>query len=391
MPSIYLGHKAFVDAGHEVLFAVPGPRARTYQYDGIQVREFRLPVPIVPQRYPWLHRLSLKVRWLAFLVVATIVGLRLGRRFRPDVVYGQFYPAAPVAWLLGRIWKVPNITRMYGTFLFPFVRSRFGRLRKFDEVLAFKIPCSYLIITNDGTRGAECAAALGVPAERIRFWRNGVDRALFERPSDTREFRERLSIPPDHKVILAVSRLVDWKRVDRLLSALPAVLDRCPDTTTLIVGDGDERPSLERLSLQLGVQDRVRFVGLVPHADVPRFMHLADLFVSLYDLSNAGNPLLEALCCGKCVVSLNNGGTGEINREAEVGVLLEEDELARLPAVIAELLRDDVQRHRFEQAARAYAGKHIQTWKERMQMEVTMIKHLVGDSHTRIGAHVNPR
>ncbi len=382
MPSIYLGHKAFVEAGHEVLFAVPGPRARTYQYDGIEVHEFRLPVPIVPQRHLWLHRLSLKVRWVAFLMVATIIGLRLGRRFRPHVVYGQFYPAAPVAWLLGRIWRIPNITRMYGTFLFPFVHSRLGRLRKFDEVLAFKIPCSYLIITNDGTRGAECAAALGVPAEHVRFWRNGVDRTLFERPSDSRALRDRLSIPRDHKVILALSRLVDWKRVDRLLLALPPVLDRCPETTTLIVGDGDERPNLERLSVQLGVQDRVRFVGLVPHADVPQFMHVADLFVSLYDLSNAGNPLLEALCCGKCVVSLNNGGTGEINREAEVGILLEEGELAGLPAVIVELLQDDQKRRRFEEAARAYARKHIQTWKERMQMEVTMITHLVND-HTR--------
>jgi len=269
MPSIYLGHRAFVEAGHQVLFAVPGRRTRTYDYDGIRVHEFRLPIPIAPSRHRWLHRLSHKIRWLAFLIVGTITGFRLGRRFRPDVVYGQFYHAAPVAWLLARLWKVPNITRMYGTFLFPYLHSFRGRLRKFDEALAFKIPCSYLIMTNDGTRGGDCAAALGVPAERLRLWRNGVDLELYHPDLEGVGVKNELVIPPDHKLILALSRLESWKRVDRLITALPPVVQEYPQVTAVIVGDGEDRVALEALARRLGVERHVRFVGMVQHDSTP--------------------------------------------------------------------------------------------------------------------------
>jgi len=377
MPSIYLGHKAFVEAGHEVLFAVPGPRARTYLYDGIQVREFRLPVPIVPQRYLWLHRLSLKVRWLAFLVVGTIIGLRLGRRFRPDVVYGQFYPAAPVAWLLGRIWKIPNITRMYGTFLFPYLHSWLGRLRKFDELLAFKIPCNYFIMTNDGTQGGDCATALGMPPARLRLWRNGVDLGMYDPDPDPAEVKNDLAIPCDHKLILALSRLDSWKRVDRVITALPAVVQRYEQTTAVIVGDGEDRAALEALARRLGVEQNVRFVGMVKHDRVARFLNAADIFVSLYDLSNAGNPLLEALCCGKCIVSLDNGATREVIPNEDIGILLPVGQLDTLPDVLVALLRDDAWRRRLGEAARARALATMQSWEQRMTMEVRLIEDLV--------------
>lgn len=378
MPSIYWGQKGFVDAGHAVFYAFPGPKNRQYDYDGIQMVEFKLQFPVVPARHIWLHRVSLKLYWLAYVVAATIKGVQLCRAIRPAVVYGHFLHGAPVAWLVGRIWRIPNITRLYGTFLSPWVGSVWGRIRKFDEVLAFKVPCSYLIVTNDGMRGDACAAALGVRPQRLRFWRNGVDKDMYNRSYDKAALKDSLSIPRSNKIILSVSRLVGWKRVDRLIKSLPAILSQCPDTTAVIVGDGEERSNLERLCRTVGVHDQVRFVGLIPHAEVPRFMHAADIFVSLYDLANAGNPLLEALCCGKCIVSVNNGGTGEINRNRRVAVLLEEAELHILPDVLVGLLRDDARREEVGRAAREYAVKHLETWPERMRREVELVEELVG-------------
>jgi glycosyltransferase involved in cell wall biosynthesis len=376
IPSLYLGQKAFVDAGHEVTFAYAGRRRARFLYHGVQMVEFPFWSPAVPPDHPWVTRVVERVRWAVFIPVAVAEGRRLIREFRPDVIYGHAYHAAPVAWLLGRRAGIPNITRLYGTFLFPYVHSALGRLVKIHEVVAFRTPCRYLIVTDDGTRGDQVAAALGVPASRLRFWRNGVDRDLCSNARDPIEIRNELGIPPDHKIILAVSRLVRWKRVDRLIAAMPAVLRAVPDVTAVVVGDGEEREHLEALARQVGAAERLRFAGLVSHREISRFLAAADIFVSLYEVSNLGNPLLEALSCGRCIVSINNGATGEINRDGEVAVLLEESALQDLPAVLIDLLRDDRRRTELGRRGRTYALTHLQTWSERMAIEVDLVEAL---------------
>ncbi|MGB7218063.1 MAG: glycosyltransferase family 4 protein [Vicinamibacterales bacterium] len=376
MPSIYLGHKVFVDAGHEVTFVHPGRERRIYDYDGIRMHQFRLRFPIVPARHIWLHRLSLKLYYPVFVLRAAIEALRVCRTFAPDVVYGQLFQAVPVAWFIGRVRGVPNITRMYGTFLAPWLHS-WKRILRFDEALAFKFPCAYLVMTNDGTRGDECAAALGVPPERLKFWRNGVDKAIRDPQFDRCSFKASLGIPNEHKIALALCRLERWKGVDRLIAALPAVLSQVHDVTVLIVGDGSDRDMLQRMAQESGVAAHVRFVGSVCHEKIGSYLNAADVFVSLYHYSNVGNPLLEALSCGKCVVSIDNGATGKLIENGKTGLLLKEDRLDELPDALVRVLTDDALRKRLSDAALAYASEHFQTWPERLQMEVELVERLV--------------
>ena len=78
----------------------------------------------------------------------------------------------------------------------------------------------------------------------------------------------------------------------------------------IIKGDGPERKILEQLSNKLGIKQYIRFEGASPHNEVPKYFATADIFLSFYDWSNVGNPLLEAMMGGKCIVTLNNGDTG---------------------------------------------------------------------------------
>jgi glycosyltransferase involved in cell wall biosynthesis len=377
MPSIYLGQKAFVDAGHEVLYVFPSKNTKRYEYEGIQLYEFKFPFPVFSSKHIHLHRLSLKAYCYIFVIYATIIMLKFSRKFDPDVIYGHFFQAAPVAWAVGKIRHIPNITRMYGTFLFPWLFPAWKRLLKIEDLLAFKIPCNYFIMTNDGTRGDDCAEILGMPKKRLIFLRNGVNKNIHDPSFDKDKFKADLSIPRKHKLIVAVSRLVRWKRVDRLVTAMPAILKECPETTAIIVGDGDQREMLESFCRKQNIQDRVRFVGAVYHEEVYRFFNGADIFVSLYELSNVGNPILEALCCAKCIVSINNGATGKLIRNGKTGILLEENGLHELPEVLIGLLKDDSRRLKFERAALEYAQKNLKSWPERLKMEVDLIEHLV--------------
>lgn len=377
MPSIFLGQKAFVDAGHEVLYAFPSKETKRYEYEGIKIQEFSFRFPVFSPTHINLHRLSQKAYYYAFVLYATFIVLKLCREFKPDVIYGHFFHAAPVAWAAGKIRHIPNITRMYGTFLFPWLFPLWKRLLKIEDLLAFKVPCKYFIMTNDGTRGDECAEILGMPKERLKFFRNGVNTNMYDPSFDKNKFKADLSIPSNHKLILALSRLVRWKRVDRLVTALPAILKECPETTAVIVGDGDQQEMLESFCKEHNIQDRVRFMGAVYHEEVSHFLNAADIFVSLYELSNVGNPTLEALCCGKCIVSINNGATGKLIQNGKTGLLLEERELDKLPAIIIDLLKNDSKRLLFGRAALEYAQRNLQTWPERVKMEVDLIEQLV--------------
>jgi glycosyltransferase involved in cell wall biosynthesis len=169
-----------------------------------------------------------------------------------------------------------------------------------------------------------------------------------------------------------------WKRIDRLIEAVPDLIALYPNVLVLIVGDGIERDNLVRLSSTLGVGNYVKFTGAVPHTNVTDYMHAADVFVSTQDATNFGNHLLEAMVCGRCIVTLNNGDTGNFITNNDNGILLEPDDLRSLPTAIAKLLHDDVLRKQLGDGALRYARQNFQTWDERMRTEVKLIEDLVG-------------
>jgi teichuronic acid biosynthesis glycosyltransferase TuaC len=104
----------------------------------------------------------------------------------------------------------------------------------------------------------EVLVELGVPAGQVHVLRNGVDLGLF-RPLDRTELRSRMGL--QGPVLLSVGHLVERKGHHLVLEAL----SRLPEGTLLIVGDGPERARLVALAKKLQIEDRVRFLGAVPH------------------------------------------------------------------------------------------------------------------------------
>ena len=105
-------------------------------------------------------------------------------------------------------------------------------------------------------------------------------------------------------------------------------------------GIGELRPELERRAAELGVADRIRFVGKIPHDDVGWWMAAGDLFV-LPSLSE-GLPTVvcEAMNCARPVVATAVDGTPEIVRDGETGLLIAPGDPGALAAAIARILDD---------------------------------------------------
>jgi glycosyltransferase involved in cell wall biosynthesis len=154
---------------------------------------------------------------------------------------------------------------------------------------------------------------LGVAADRVRVLRNGVDLEQF-RPR-ARE-RQRGSGP----TLLSVGHLVGSKGHDLVVRALA----RLPAYRLIIAGDGPERSRYEGLARQLGVADRVTFLGSVPHRDLAEVYSAADALVLASAREGWPNVILEALACGTPVIGSRVGGIPEIITVPESGVLLDE-------------------------------------------------------------------
>ena len=136
----------------------------------------------------------------------------------------------------------------------------------------------------------------------MRVIPTGVDINSLNRP-ETVDVRKELDIPDNVPVLLTLSRVAEEKKIDRILNAMPEILDEFPQTRLVIAGDGPDMEVLQEQVERLTLEDSVIFTGDIPHDDVGSYYKMADLFVSASDTETQGLTYIEALASGtKCVV-----------------------------------------------------------------------------------------
>ncbi len=163
---------------------------------------------------------------------------------------------------------------------------------------------------------------------------NGVDVDAFA-PADAAqraEVRRRLDLPADRPVAVTVGRLVEAKGQRVLVEAWHSVVAEHPDALLVIVGDGPDRPQLERLA-----PPSIRFVG--DQRDVPTYLAAADVFVQPSASEAMSLALLEAMAAGLGVVATDVGGAREAVVEG-AGVVVAVGDTAALGRALANRLGD---------------------------------------------------
>lgn len=208
---------------------------------------------------------------------------------------------------------------------------------------------------------ADAAERLAVPRRPVEVVPNGADRAIFF-PRAVEEARARLGLPQHEKIVSYVGKLVPRKGVDTLIEAMGILAGRDTPTPLLVVaGIGELRESMEARAAELGIAGRVRFLGKLPHDDVPLAMAAGDVFV-LPSLSE-GLPTVvcEAMSCGRPVVATAVDGTPEIVRDGETGFLVPPKDPAALAAALAQVLDDPALAARMSYRADVIAAERY-TW-----------------------------
>jgi glycosyltransferase involved in cell wall biosynthesis len=160
------------------------------------------------------------------------------------------------------------------------------------------------------------------------------------------------------KNILFVGSLYPVKGVHYLIMAMKLVHDKMPDAKLILVGDGEERERLAALSIQMGVQKHVRFVGKVPHEKVQTFMQRADIFV-LPSLSEGfPNVILEAMASGLPIIASRVGGIPDIITNDINGYLVEVKDINDIANKTILLLQDDALRKKISDNNRHLVKKY---------------------------------
>jgi glycosyltransferase involved in cell wall biosynthesis len=199
------------------------------------------------------------------------------------------------------------------------------------------------------TAAREWLGEIGL-AVQVELIPDGIPDAPPVRPESRAALRRELRVPAGSLCVGSVGRLDPVKDQATLLRALASLTASGLDAVGVLVGDGPERPALQRLAAELGLRDRLRFLGA--RRDVPRLLAAFDLFVQASLSEALPNALLEGLGAGLPVVATAVGGTLDVVRP-EVGLLVPPADPGAMALAVLRLARDAGLRHRLGAAGRA--------------------------------------
>jgi glycosyltransferase involved in cell wall biosynthesis len=332
--------------------------------------------------------------WLlpAFWGVAGRAAVRLARRLEPSLVMGFSHYGAWPAWRAGRACGAPSVLKLFGVMHAMRLEWNLPRYlyHSLEGVLAFKVPLDHFILLNDGTRGATVARRWGVAPERITWLPNGIDLQWAQQTLQGAERRRRFGAPEDAVVVLSLSRLVLSKRVDRIIQAMQLASHRTPKRMILwVAGDGPLRRQLRDQAREAGV-DAV-FLGTVDRTEIPHLLDAADMLVSTSILTNMSIPTCEAMVTGTPVVAVNVGGTSEVVRHEETGLLVAENDPEGLAEAVRRMSDDASLRLRLGRQAQEFALRTFMDWDQRVGAEIRVLDALVdGGASGRHGVESSP-
>jgi glycosyltransferase involved in cell wall biosynthesis len=242
-------------------------------------------------------------------------------RFPFDVLSAEFsWPDGPAAVAVGRALGVPVMIKARGM-EFERRTERAGTRR---QLLRSGLAAQRLLAVSASVKSA--MVAIGLPAERIAVHYPAVDCELF-RPGDRRAARARLAT--SGPLLVAVGNLIPEKGHRLAVEALA----RIDGATLIIAGDGPERPALLARARELGVAERLRLPGSLPHAFLPALFTAADVTIHPSLVEGFGNARLESLACGTPLVTTAAGDASLIVDRPAAGRIVEANPTAIADAV----------------------------------------------------------
>ncbi len=199
-----------------------------------------------------------------------------------------------------------------------------------------------------------------MPRENLPVVYPGVDTERFHPDLDGARLRDELSIPRDAPLVAMVARFQRVKGHHTFQSVAEAIVRQEPEARFIVAGDnvfggaadGRYRDQIVRMaSANDALRERLQYIGF--REDVEHVYAAADVLVCASEFESFGKANLEAMACGKPIVSSNRGGPAETVSQGETGFLIDPDDIAGFARAVMRLLGDDRLRENMGRAGRA--------------------------------------
>ncbi|HUT25496.1 MAG TPA: glycosyltransferase [Sumerlaeia bacterium] len=269
--------------------------------------------------------------------------VRVLREWRPDVAHCSVFTANLWGRIAGKLAGVPVLITHEQSAVSLEKRHR----RWIDRVLS-RFTFRVLAVSDDLRR--RVIAEEGVSTGKVEVLYNAIDCDEIERataaPLESFPGRDGFRVG-------IVGRLECRKDHLTLVRAAARVVREIPHAAFLLVGDGPDRPAVEREIARLGLEENVRLLG--ERDDVPRLLRAFDLYVLSSVTEGLSLSILEAMAAGRAVVATRVGGNPELLEDGKAGILVPAQDPEAMADAVARLLKDPEERRTLGERARARA------------------------------------
>ena len=305
---------------------------------------------IVPELVRPVHPLN---DFLALLKLEKIL-----REQKPDLVHTHSGKAGILGRLAARRAGVPSIIHhihgpSFGNFQGVTANFIFTAAEKYAARVTDHFFCSASAMTK-----LYLAAGIGRAEQFTRIF-SGFDLQPFLNATNDLVLRQHLGLDEGHFVIGKIGRLFRLKGHADLIAAFAKILLQVPHARLLFVGDGVLRGDLEKQVHALGLDGKVVFAGLVPPAEVARYVGLMDCLAHLSYREALSRALPQALAAGKPVVAYDFDGADEVCLENKTGFIVRTGDTTAAAQRLLQLARDPALRHKLGQAGAAYVQENF--------------------------------
>ncbi len=244
-----------------------------------------------------------------------------------DVIDAEFfYPDGPAAMRLAAMLGIPFTIKARGADIHHWGSNRKCR----EQILQAAGKASALLAVSEALK--QDMIDLGMDGSKILVHYTGLDQDTFL-PVDRVAAKRDLGV--DGPLFITTGALIARKNQDLVIRAMTSF----PDAELILAGQGEEEQNHRALAKRLGVADRVRFLGSVPHEELAHLTAAADIAILVSRSEGLANAWVEALACGTPVIISKAGGARELVTSAVAGRIVDqtvEAIVAAAKAVLAE-------------------------------------------------------
>lgn len=268
---------------------------------------------------------------------------RICDQFQPAIWHAHDYKSNLLGLMMRRHRSMKLITTVHGWVRHTWKTPFYYRIDKLC------LPHYDAVVCVSRDLREECLK-IGVDSSRAWYVPNAIDTDDYQRMESVESAKHRFGVPSQRLIIGAVGRLSREKGYDLLIRAMRKIHDEKLDVELWIVGEGDERERLMRLSVETGLSERIKILGY--RKDVLALYHAMDVFVSSSIREGLPNVLLEAMAMKVPVLCTRVAGIPDLIQNGENGLIVDAGSVDALFSGMRRLLGDAALRQHLAESGR---------------------------------------